>query len=674
MINYLYYFGLILVIIYILMGFDDFVWDVIILIRKLFGRDRNKDLDLKEVDIVPKKLIAIMIAAWHEDNVIEEVLEHFVSSTLYPKDQFHIFVGVYPNDELTINAMKNISQKHSNIHYVINEKEGPTTKAQNLNYVVKQILEFEKEKGWKFQSFTVHDAEDVVHSFELQYTNYIMNKSQAIQFPVFPLIKYPTFGNFFKYITANTYADEFAENHYLTMVNRNSVGAFVPSAGTGFALRRDVIESFDNYNFLPEDSLTEDYKLAYELYKKNIKMHYVLDKVPYINDKLKVKHNLVATRSMFPNTFKTAVRQKKRWITGITMQSIEFKDVFQKNGLSLAGRYSIYRDQKAKIGNLIAFIGYPVFIYYILSLFIDLPVIYPKYSTSWYLSLLVTVMMIERLIFRSISIYKVYGLKSLFFSTMFPPLLPIRYIWGNFINFVATFEAYLERFRGQKEKKEKKVKNKKLKWDKTEHFFLETTVLKRYYNKAGDLLLKRGYIEPKDLKKALKKLNQDKSNKKIGTYLLENRLISEEQLARVLADLDGSVFIEIDNLARLFNSDSLYKLKVEEFKKYKAVPFYIKDNTLAVAISHKFTPEDRIEFEKLHKNIEINWCYALENTLMNTVETIYENDKLSSYFSLYEKRINQGNLSIMQMIMATNLAYERKIPPKDALMILGLDR
>lgn len=102
---------------------------------------------------------------------------------------------------------------------------------------------------WRFQSFTVHDSEDVIHPYELRMTNYLLKEHGGLQFPVFPLVEYPTLSNFLKNLTTNTYADEFAEHHYLTMVFRSKMNAFVPSAGTGFALRGDVMEQFENYTF-----------------------------------------------------------------------------------------------------------------------------------------------------------------------------------------------------------------------------------------------------------------------------------------------------------------------------------------------------------------------------------------------------------------------------------------
>ncbi|MGL5541392.1 MAG: hypothetical protein ACRDBX_07165, partial [Erysipelotrichaceae bacterium] len=79
----LYYMGLGLVVLYLLMGFDDFVWDVFTIIRRL--RVKKTKLDLNKVANTPPKMIAVMIAAWHEDNVLEEVVDNFLHTSVYPK-------------------------------------------------------------------------------------------------------------------------------------------------------------------------------------------------------------------------------------------------------------------------------------------------------------------------------------------------------------------------------------------------------------------------------------------------------------------------------------------------------------------------------------------------------------------------------------------------------------
>lgn len=177
-----YYIGLFLVLLFIATGIDDFFWDFITVCRRL--TEKTKKLEVGTLESEPPKLIALIVAAWHEENVLFDVVENIILSQQYPRAMYHIFLGVYPNDDATIEVAKALEAKYKNVHCVINHKAGPTSKAQNINYVFAQIKEFEEEKGWEFAAFTIHDSEDLVHPYEFRVTNFLIEKYPALQFPV----------------------------------------------------------------------------------------------------------------------------------------------------------------------------------------------------------------------------------------------------------------------------------------------------------------------------------------------------------------------------------------------------------------------------------------------------------------------------------------------------------
>ena len=323
----IYIIGLLLVLCYVLFSIDDLVWDFASLFRKRKNSPEDK-LDIKYLDEMPPKLLAVMVAAWHEDSVLEPVVDNMIASIQYPRSMYHVFLGVYPNDDATIKVAETLQKKYDNVHMVINGRPGPTCKADNINSIIQYIRQFEAQCAWHFASVTVHDSEDVVHPYELKVTNCLIEKYDALQFPVFPLQRMPSLRNFFSGMTSGTYADEFAENHYRTMGVRDNMAALVPSAGTGFAISHKILDAFENKALFPDDSLTEDYKLSLTLAKLGYKVHYVLEKVQRVTDRNETVWNFIATRSIFPATFKTAVRQKTRWIYGITMQSAKLSEVF----------------------------------------------------------------------------------------------------------------------------------------------------------------------------------------------------------------------------------------------------------------------------------------------------------------------------------------------------------
>lgn len=713
--NTLYTLGLLLVILFICTSLDDFIWDLLSVVRRI--RLRNRNIDITALDNKPPKLLALIIAAWNEDNVLEDVIENIIVSQQYPRSMYHIFLGVYPNDPKTIRVAQELDKKYPNVHCVINEKPGPTSKAQNINYVIREIRAFEEKMKWTFAMFTIHDSEDVVHPYEFKVTSHLMDENSALQFPVFPLIRKPTFRNYFQNITTNTYVDEFSENHLITMVGRHNSGAFVPSAGTGFSLSREVI-SLLGETVLPEDSLTEDYRLSLTLYERGINMRYVLERVKRVGPFGRFGYEYIATRSMFPNTFKTAVKQKTRWTLGITMQSFRLRDIL-KNDIPLVGRYSLYKDQKAKIGNLLAVLGYPVFIYFILSLFYPLAVIYPKYSLSWYLSLVVTVMMIERQLFRGISLYQVYGLRSALFGVFFPPLLPLRLIWGNIINFVSTVRAYLQfmgksprrekrRKHAEKMKREEYVERKeyikenrevylhektliekqmsiqshpvpaasemekpsepKFAWSKTDHTFLDKDTLQRFHRKLGDILLEKGYITPGPL---MEYLSLDHPLMTLGAFLKERNIISDSQLMEAVSDVKGVRYILEESLPFYDLGKFSKDFDEETLRELKAFPLlYTGDAYLFVYCD--LTPPDAQTLLRNATGKKMITALSSSGTIYKALDLIFSNQNITHEQNNDRTRISEAELTPEQILIVNNYAGRLQLSQEEVSKMMGL--
>ena len=373
-------------------------------------------------------MLGIIVAAYNEENVLKQVIQNIILSNQYPKSMYHIFLGVYPNDPATMKVAKELEDQFPNVHKIVHVLKGPSSKADNLNNIIKNIYKFEEENNLEFQALVIHDSEDLIHPYEFKLENYLLEKYPAIQMPVFPLQEMPRLSNIFKNMISGTYADEFAENHYRLLLARTATGAFVPSAGTGFVIRRDILDDFPDGEVFPVGSLTEDYKLSLQLKQMGYDVYYVLDHVKRLRADGSVAREFISTRSMFPSSYGTAVRQKTRWIYGITIQTFKLKDIFKNKDLNSASKYSLYRDWKAKFGNILLGPGYMIFGYFILSLFFDLPTMYPKYSVSWYLMLFLSIMMIERQVLRFMAVKNVYGRKSALISSFSPPILPFRMV------------------------------------------------------------------------------------------------------------------------------------------------------------------------------------------------------------------------------------------------------
>ncbi len=673
-------FGFILILIYFICGIDDTLWVIFSMISGLLRRKKDEDaddvLDFDRLRNTPPKMLAVTIAAWHEANVIGNVITNFLNTTDYPKSMYHLFVGVYPNDPETIAAVEEVGKTFPNVHVIVNCLEGPTTKAQNLNHVIRQIKAFEKENGVRFAALTVHDSEDVIHTYELLATNYLIDRHDALQFPVFPIMEMPRFRNFFRQLTTATYADEFAENHYITLVERRNAHAFVPCAGTGFALSRSLLEKIGDADVLPTGILTEDYMLSLSLFKKGVSFHYVLNRLPRVMKNGKQRTDYITTRSLFPATFKAAVRQKTRWTYGITMQSVSIRDVFGANGVSLIGRYTFFKDLKAKVLNLLPLLGYIASIYCILAVVFSLEPLYTWDSPVFYLALAVFAFMLIRQFFRGFALYHVYGLRSVFFGCLLPPLFPIRLIYGNIINFVATVRAFRLKLFGDRAanktvKKEHRQKAEKtVKWAKTDHEFLSRDQLRAYRRMLGDMLIVQGYLSPEQFQDALAHVDKQ-HGEQIGAYLVRTGVITEEQMIRALGHVKHIQFIPDDVLRSLDYEAALSQFDRAELLEKKLLPLTNENGVWIVGVCNETKDADLEAFQAAH-GLRIRRMYLMEPMIEEALRAPEAGQGQKAPLALPLEAYHAGQLSYEQVVLVGMFMMLQSRPAPEIREYMGI--
>ena len=566
--------ALVIFSLFLIFSLDDLMLDVYYYLKvrkKISGR-----LKISDFDDVPSKLTAIFIPAWDEQAVIAQMLTNTFASINYPLSSYHVFVGTYPNDEPTQEAVSRLTLEHENLHLVINDKDGPTNKADNLNNMYKTLAKFEEDKGLSFSTVIIHDSEDIIHPTSLKLFNYLIPKYDAVQIPVFPLQALPRITNIFKYFTTGSYADEFAENHLRGLTSREVANAFVPSAGTGFAFSRQTLNKLAAENeglIFNEESLTEDYEVSLQMLRMGLSVKFFIESVKRVLNNGKIINEFIATREFFPNTFREAVRQKSRWIYGIAFQG---PGLFNSRRMNAIQRYSLFKDWKAKYANLLLFPGYLILIYIVATYFLDLEVLVQYKTLLWYLTIIVTIFAIERQILRAIAINKIYGIRSAFLSAFFPPLIPIRYVWGNLINFAATLRAWRIKLFGSREQRRK--------WEKTPHAYLAVDELTRYRRKLGDLLLEKDELSVNQLKDTLG--NKD-SGVQLGEQLLMDEAIDEKKLSETLAELLKIPHVDINekhidpNLAKHFPKRLAIKYNVLPLIAWKNGIVLVGDNPLS---------------------------------------------------------------------------------------------
>jgi bacteriophage N4 adsorption protein B len=293
-------------IFFVIGGVDDLLVDIIYAIRRVGAVFSPAAPRAGAADTAPVPL-AVFIAAWDESAVIGRMLRTALTRFDYP--DYRLYVGTYPNDRATIDAVAAVAVEDPRVRLVVGPRPGPTTKADCLNALWHALRRDEAARGAPFAAVILHDAEDIVHPLELQVFARFLRRHAAVQIPVLPL-RHPAS----RFISGH-YLDEFAEAHGKVLLVRQALGAAMPLAGVGCAIRRDLLDRIaDQRGGIPfdETSLTEDYELGLTL--RALGGGCVLARVPE-----RPGGPPVAVRAYFPGNLAAAVRQKARWMTGIAL-------------------------------------------------------------------------------------------------------------------------------------------------------------------------------------------------------------------------------------------------------------------------------------------------------------------------------------------------------------------
>jgi adsorption protein B len=241
-------------------GIDELIIDLIWIVRHLWRKwfVYPRFTRATSGTIVPARNpghLAVFIPAWDEAAVISDMLA--VATKRYRGADYTIFVGCYPNDHATIRAVQSV--EHRSIKLVLCDNDGPTTKADCLNNLWRALNSLQLRNKMRFKAVILHDAEDLVSPDELIVFDKLIESNALVQLPVVPLVDPESI-----WISGH-YCDEFAEAHCKTLVVREFLGAGVPAAGVGCAIRYDALMRLANERGgdpFDIDSLTEDYELS----------------------------------------------------------------------------------------------------------------------------------------------------------------------------------------------------------------------------------------------------------------------------------------------------------------------------------------------------------------------------------------------------------------------------
>ena len=481
---------------------EDLFVDLNYFVRGLHRRAK-RHVSLEALRTVDQRRTAILVPAWQEADVIQQMLDHNLSAIDYDRDRFEFFIGTYANDPATQARVDEVAARDPAVHKVVVPHEGPTSKADCLNWVWQGIVAEERRRGIRYDILLMHDAEDVIHPLSLRLYSLLIPKYEFVQSPVFSLPRELT-----DWVGA-TYVDEFAEHHLKEMAVRDVMGGLVPSAGVGSAFDRDAFEDIalaSGQRPFDPNSLTEDYEIGLKFRMAGKRVLFACHSVEGARAEREqgrldspltfepdAPEEFIATREYFPSRFKDAVRQRSRWVVGITMQAWESWG-WKGNA---ATRWCLWRDRKALLTYPLLLVAYALFAYVLARDGIawaggtewDASAIVAPGSITWFLVLVNTGFLCWRAALRFHFVRQLHGARHGLLSL---PRLVVNNLVGVAAMARATRQWLHHRATGEP-----------LRWLKTAHVFPTAEALGARRQRLGEILVARQAVATGDVDRAL---------------------------------------------------------------------------------------------------------------------------------------------------------------------------
>jgi bacteriophage N4 adsorption protein B len=533
----------------VLNGVDDLVIDAAIVWAWWKGRHENGLISVLPAT-PPEKRIAIMVPLWKEAGVIGGMIRHNIAAIRY--NDYDFFIGAYPNDDPTLRAIRELEERFPRVHLAVCPHDGPTSKADCLNWIFQRILLFEEHHGIRFEIVMTHDAEDLIHPDALAGINRHCGEFGMVQVPVLPL------ATPLSDIVHGIYCDEFAEYQTRDIPARQILGSFLPSNGVGTGYSRAALERLaetsGNRIFEPE-CLTEDYENGLRLHRLGFRQKFL---------PLRGGRDAVATREYFPRTRRGAIRQRTRWITGICLQSQE------RNGWRAPWRdlYWFWRDRKGLLANPVGIVANAFFAWGLLRwTMAHLTGGVWQLGRTAFPAALVAAMLLFPLIRISVRVCCV----SRYFGWRFATLVPVRMVCANYINAAATLSA-LWRYGWAR------LRGEPLIWLKTEHAYPSRLALLAHKRPLAEILAGSGYVTAEAMASAMALCANEEH---LGEFLVRAGSLSEDDYCEALSLQQG---LPAGHIApRDVERRAVRTLPRTVLKELRVLPFRLQKGALFVA-------------------------------------------------------------------------------------------
>lgn len=494
--------GLVLgvLLLYALVFWDELVFDLAYLLR--FRSLKNQTLTPEELEADRPQRLAVLLPTWQDHQNIGPMLRATLGYTNYSPLHLDFFVGVYPNDPKTLEAAEALSQEFVNVHVVVCDRPGPLPKGQLLNFIYGYLERFERSNRLQFEAVALHSADDVIHPYAFKLYSTLLRKYPAVQLPV---LSPPSQGSFWKRWLEASYAGDFAEEQLRHLPLREHLGAFVPNASTGFALRRELLpEMASDGRIFSEQPDATDFDPALRLWRIGQPVHFHLQLIWRLGDHGQTYRETISVQQSF-SPHNAIGRNKTPWTYGLGRQLLGLllgRPPLEEARLLQPGKYL------PTLLNLVHLIGFPTFVYALLAQFFGWPG--ANHPVVGGMLALIGAVLLIRWAMRYTAVRLLYGPPAARKASWLPPGFPLRWVLLGLMN--------------------KKSSRAKPTYMGEAHF-------EAHRLRLGDQLLFYNDISAKQLARAMQMQSYGIYRPRLGEILVAENFISEQTLRKRLAEL-----------------------------------------------------------------------------------------------------------------------------------------
>lgn len=182
----------------------------------------------------------------------------------------------------------------------------------------------------------------------------------------------------------------------------------------------------------------------------------------------------------------------------------------------------------------------------------------------------------------------------------------------------------------------------------------------------GEIIYRLGYLDKESLKNAI--LDSRQSHQRIGEYLLEKNLISEEQLTRAISQQFGMEYIDLDETP--LTQSNLKLIPKEIIMKHNVLPLGQANGRLKIIITDPMDL-DTLDMLRFRLNTELTCCLAPPSKIKACI--IKNLDEVRSSIDATAQELKEAGHTIEAEIRLAQQAEEDDEGPVIRLVNLIID-